>query len=307
MKKFTYAALLASALVFAACDPKPAGNGGNGTDTTQHDSVPVPQPVAPVYNSPESVTSDGEFMYVSNVGVKLAPMEKDGDGRIMKLNKDCTEWIDKDKWAAIQLDAPKGMAIIGKMLYVTDIDRVVVIDLKKTEQTYVYDFSRFNTSFLNDIAVMNDSTLLVSATDANAIFKINLKDQNFDKMKTGELKGPNGLIYASEENKIYCVEYGVDEKPNGRILAIDGKSGAVRQLGKYTGGLDGVALTADGSLMFSDWDKAHLEKLNMQTGVVTEVASDSIQGPADFYYDVATHKTYLPRMMENQLTILEGN
>jgi sugar lactone lactonase YvrE len=115
------------------------------------------------------------------------------------------------------------------------------------------------------------------------------------------------MVYASEENKIYCVEYGSEKKPKGRVLAIDGKSGAVKQLGTHTGGLDGVALTADGSLMFSDWGTAHLEKLNLQTGAITEVASDSIQGPADFYYDSATKKTYLPRMMENKLSILEGN
>ncbi len=307
MKNVILGALALFLVTILGCETKSGSATGNDTDSTKADSVAPPQLVTPEFNSPEGVASDGEFIYVSNVGVKLEPMEKDGDGRIMKLNPAATDWIDKDKWAAIKLDAPKGMAIIGKTLYVTDIDRVVVIDLKKTEQLFVYDFARFNTKFLNDLAVMNDSTLLVSATDANAIFKINLKDQTFEKMKTGELNGPNGMVYASEENKIYCVEYGSEKKPKGRVLAIDGKSGAVKQLGTHTGGLDGVALTADGSLMFSDWGTAHLEKLNLQTGAITEVVSDSIQGPADFYYDTATKKTFLPRMMENKLSILEGN
>ena len=307
MKNLILGAMALSLFILLGCEAKPGKPTGNDGDTTKVDTVPAPQAVVPEYNSPESVTSDGEYIYVANVGVKLEPMAKDGDGRIMKLNMAADNWIDKDKWAAIQLNAPKGMAIVRKNLYVADIDRVVVIDLAKTEQAYVYDFSKFNTTFLNDMAVMNDSTLLVSSTDANAIFKINLKDQSVEKMKTGELNGPNGMVYASEENKIYCVEYGSEKKPKGRVLAIDGKSGAVKQIGTHTGGLDGVALTADGSLMFSDWGTAHLEKLNMQTGVVTEVASDSIQGPADFYYDLASKKTYLPRMMGNKLSILEGN
>ncbi len=307
MKNLILGAIALSFSVFLGCESKPAANSGNGGDSTKVDSVPAPQAVAPEFNSPESVASDGEFLYVSNVGVKLEPMEKDGDGRIMKLNMAADNWIDKDKWAALQLNAPKGMVIVGKNLYVADIDRVVAIDLQKVEQTFVYDFAKFNTTFLNDMAVMNDSTLLVSSTDANAIFKINLKTQSFEKMKTGELNGPNGMVYASEENKIYCVEYGSEKKPKGRVIAIDGKSGAVKQLGTHTGGLDGVALTADGSLLFSDWGTAHLEKLNLQTGAVTEVASDSIKGPADFYYDLASKKTYLPKMMENKLSIVEGN
>ncbi|HEX2900333.1 MAG TPA: hypothetical protein VHS96_11500, partial [Bacteroidia bacterium] len=149
-------------------------------------------------------------------------------------------------------------------------------------------------------------TLLVSATDLGAIFQINLKDQNFEKLKTGELRGPNGLTYVSEGNKIYCVEYGEDGKNNGRILAIDGNTGATKQVGKHMGGLDGVAFASDGTLLFSDWSTAHVERMDIHTGTVTEVASDSIQGPADFYYDIPTKRLYLPRMMENQLLIIEG-
>lgn len=298
--------LLLCTLLGVACKDR-TGNQGNGADTTQTDTtVQVPPPVEPVFNSPEGITSDGEFLYVSNVGVKLEPTTKDGDGRIMKLNMEGTVWMDKDKWAAIRLDAPKGMAVLGKNLYVADIDRVVVIDLKKTEQTFVYDFSRYNTQFLNDITVKDDSTLLVSSTDVNSIFQINLKDENYVKLKTGELHGPNGLTYTSEGNKIYCVEWGEGEKVRGRILSIDGNTGTVRPVSKYRGGLDGVAFTADGSLLFSDWDKGHLQRMNLQTGVVTEVASDSIQGPADFYYHIPSKRAYVPCMVENKLRILEG-
>lgn len=307
LMRFAWTWMLGAALLATQSCNAPQNGGGNGTDTTKTDTTPPPpQAVTPEFNSPEGVASDGEFLYVSNVGVKLEPQAKDGDGRIMKLNMAATEWIDKDKWAAMQLDAPKGMAILGKRLFVTDIDRVVEIDLKKVEQSYVYDFSRFNVKFLNDLAVKNDSTLLVSATDINAIFQINLKDQNFEKIKTGELNGPNGLVYDSESNKIYCVEYGSDAKPKGRVLAIDANTGATKQVGKHTGGLDGVAFAADGSLLFSDWNTAHVERMEISGGTVTEVASDSIKGPADFYYHIPTKQLYLPRMMENQLLILEG-
>lgn len=305
MKNLFTTAALAAFMALTSCDDKGGAQAGNGTDTTKTDTVvAAPAPVKPVYNSPEGVTSDGQFIYVSNVGVKLEPQEKDGDGRIMKLDMAATNWIDKDKWAAIRLDAPKGMAIVGRTLYVTDIDHVVGIDLDKVEQTATFDFSSHKATFLNDLAVKSDSVLLVSATDLNAIFEINLHTQKVSKLKTGTLNGPNGLVYESEGNKIYCAEFGGEN--DGRVVAIDANTGAVKQIGKHRGGLDGLAFAADGSLLVSDWATSHVERLAMPAGTVTEVASDSIQGPADFYYHIPTKQLYLPRMMESQLVILEG-
>lgn len=305
MKKVAFGLLVASAACFSACTSKTSTT-STTTDSTHVDSVPAPVLVAPEYNSPEGVATDGEFLYVSNLGVKAEAMVKDGDGRIMKISLAADNWIDKDKWAAIKLDAPKGLAVIGKQLYATDIDHVVVIDLATATQVETIDFSSYKTQFLNDLAVRDDSTLLVSATDINTIFQINTHTKAVTKMKTGALNGPNGLLYSSEDGKVYCVEYGAEKKP-GRVVAIDAGTGAVKVLGEYKGGLDGLGRTSDGALMFSDWATAHLQKMDVATGKVTEVASDSLQGPADFYYDAASHKTYLPCMLANKLAIIEGN
>ncbi len=304
MKKVILAAGFAATLVFAGCEGKGGSTIGNGVDTTKTDTVVAHVPVAPKYNSPEGAVSDGEYLYVSNLGVERAPSVKDGDGRIMKLNMEANDWLDKDKWSAIKLDAPKGMGVIGRTLYVTDIDRVVAIDLDKVEQIGVVDFSGTKTSFLNDIAVMNDSTLLVSATDLNAIFKVNVHAMTFEKMKTGKLNGPNGLVYSSEDGKIYCAEYGSKANAAGRILTIDINSGAIKQIGEHTGGLDGLALNADGGLLFTDWNIAHLAKADKDNGGAVTELSDSIQGPADFYFEVKTKRKFVPAMLEDTLYIV---
>jgi sugar lactone lactonase YvrE len=307
MNKKILSSIAVAAALFAGCELPRSGSATTGNDSTKVDSLPpAPAAVAPTYNSPESVISDGKFLYVANVGEKLEPSDKDGDGRIMKLDLAATQWIDKDKWAGIQLDAPKGMAIIGRRLFVADIDRIVEIDLDKAEKTAVYDFAALQTSFLNDLCVKDDSTLLFSATDINALYQLDLKTKEAKKLKTGPLNGPNGLFYAGAENKIYCVEYGSGEKLKGRVLVIDGNTGATRQLGKHVGGLDGVAMTAQGALLFSDWGTAHLEKMDIGTGAVTEIVSDSIRGPADFRYDALTGRAFVPAMMEGKLLVLEG-
>ena len=292
-------------LLLQSCEPAKTDPTPPTSDTTKVDSEVV-QKLAPTFNSPEGVISDGEFLFVSNVGVKLAPTEKDGDGRIMQLSLDGKEWLEKEKWAAIEFNAPKGMAIVGKMLYVADIDRVVEIDLKTISQNYVYDFSRFGVNFLNDICVKDDQTLYVSATDANAIFEVNLVDQNLGILGTGELRGPNGIVYASEENKIYCAEYGTEDQPNGRLVAIDAENGTVNPLIEHEGYLDGLAMTAAGELLFSDWVDGKLHKMKMTDNSLSIVPFDSVGGPADFHYISGENKVWLPCMQESKLKLVEG-
>lgn len=273
------------------------------------DSIPArnePKALKPEFHSPEGVISDGQFLYISNVGKKLEPTVKDNDGYIIKTDMEANAWIDRAKWDEIQLDAPKGMAIVGKSLFVADIDRVVEIDLKKTEQTYIYDFSRYGVHFLNDICVKDANTLFVSATDANKIFTIDLQNQQIVPFRTGELRGPNGIVFASEENKLYCAEYGSEDKPNGRIIAIDGDRGTVKALAEHEGYLDGLALTRNGEILFSDWVDGKLHKLNMVDGNLSKVKLDSVGGPADFHYLNGENAVWLPCMQESRLTKIEN-
>mgnify|MGYP000385513130 CR=1 FL=1 len=78
------------------------------------------------FSSPESIAWDGSHYYVSNVGKELKPMEKDGDGFISRMDA---------KGEILQLDfigklnAPKGMIVIEKTLYVCDVDVLLGFDL----------------------------------------------------------------------------------------------------------------------------------------------------------------------------------
>ena len=63
---------------------------------------------------PESVISDGKFLYVTNIGNALDPGAKDGDGFISKLSLDGKVIV--HKLNDTKLNAPKGTAIIRGML-----------------------------------------------------------------------------------------------------------------------------------------------------------------------------------------------
>lgn len=83
------------------------------------------------FDGPESVIEarDGEALYVSNAGGDGSA--KDGNGVISIIGKNGT-MIDRN-WSvgteAMPLHGPKGMALIGDNLFVTDIDHVVIIDV----------------------------------------------------------------------------------------------------------------------------------------------------------------------------------
>ena len=293
--------LCAAALVWGCKPSTPAT-----TDTPPQDSVPVaPRVVIPHFASPEGAAWDGTHLYISNVGPQLDPMKKDGDGFILRLNAEGTAVQDSALFAALKFDAPKGMAVLNGFLYVTDIDRIVRIDLATVQQADVIDMSATGAQFLNDLVIKDDSTLLVSATDQNAIYEVDFIRHEYKKLPIKGLNGPNGLHYESEEGKIYCAEYG-SEEGEGRLLAIDARGGQTRVLHTHRGGLDGLVRLRNGNLVFSDWNSKSLHQLDLRSNTLTRFALDSIQGPADLGYSPAEDRLWIPCMMENRLQVIEN-
>ncbi len=130
--------------------------------------------------------------------------------------------------------------------------------------------------------------LYVSATDLNKIYAVNPQKKTFSELKTSEpVKGPNGLVWDRNEKILYVCEYctDADGKPAGRLLSCNPKTGEVKSLSSYKGELDGLALY-QGDLYFSDWavkDRpGAVSKLNLKSGDVSPVTTQTMNGPADF-------------------------
>ncbi|MBI1884088.1 MAG: hypothetical protein HYS08_07780, partial [Chlamydiae bacterium] len=65
------------------------------------------------FDSPESIASDGKYVYVSNMGKELKATAKDGDGTISRLSL-AGEVLDKQFLPEKgMLHSPKGIAIVG--------------------------------------------------------------------------------------------------------------------------------------------------------------------------------------------------
>ncbi|MDX2249060.1 MAG: SMP-30/gluconolactonase/LRE family protein [Bacteroidia bacterium] len=253
--------------------------------------------------SPESVVGDGQYYYVSNVGVELKPMDKDGDGFITKLD---AEGNVVDEKFISGLDAPKGSAIVSGKFYVADVDKVKVFDLATKAAAGVVDFSSKGTAFLNDIAVKNNREIFVSATDIGKVFTINLDDLSVTEVATQTpVAGPNGLWWDETNNRLLIASY--TGKVDGKLCAIDftAQGNNYHPINDFGGFLDGITLLESGKLLFSDWNASGILMLDLSNGETSRVNMpvDSIKGPADFYYDAVKNEVWAPAMQENVVYI----
>jgi len=189
-------------------------------------------------NVPESshYNNEDHLIYVSNVVGKYNV--KDGVGFISKLNEK-GEFVEKE-WVT-GLNAPKGIDCTKTKLYVTDIDRVVEVDLKSGKIIKTYTNSKIKS--LNDISIATNGRVYVSDSEGNCIFYVG-KDSLEVFLESNELESMNG-IYA-KDNLLYLGS-------NGNLISIDQKTKTINVLAKKVGYLDGIEQIAPNVFVTSDW------------------------------------------------------
>jgi outer membrane protein assembly factor BamB len=193
---------------------------------------------APVFRVPESVLYNPNTyeVYVSNINGKSDV--KDHNGFISKLDKDGEiierEWVKK-------LDAPKGMALVGNILYVSDINRLVKINA--LTGTIIRKYKADSARFLNDVVADEKGVVYVSDSRLGAIFRLEHNKLKLWK-KSSLLTGANGLAF--ENGKLMV---GV----RGYLLCIDPLMQSMNIVVENKGGIDGLIPLGKGKYLVSDW------------------------------------------------------
>lgn len=246
---------------------------------------------------PESVAKDaeGETFYAANIGEKMAPSAKDGDGSITRLAADGSvedaQFLPSSSSDAT-LNAPKGTVVIDGRLYTADIDRVVGFNLEDQSKIAEISLAEKGVSFLNDITVMDDQTLLASGSNQGRIYRIDLNAGTATQLDV-EVPGVNGLAYSSSDGVLSAVTFGGDQ--GGQLWTITlNQDGAVADTTSRTlvegGRFDGVVLRPNDQILISDWGVEGASNPTPAlhrvaaggTGSVTTIELPEWQGPADF-------------------------
>jgi sugar lactone lactonase YvrE len=223
------------------------------------------------FDTPECVIYDAtnQVYYVSNIGGK-DPLNKDENGFISVLNPDGS--IKTLKFIT-GLNAPKGMSIYNGMLFVTDIDKVVKIDIKKGK--IAKEIPIDSAAFLNDIAIDKHGILYISDSQLNKFFRVDDTTYTSFLIDTA-FKFPNGIIY--DDNMLVS---GVGNK----VIKIDPRTGDWSGFIDETGAVDGLAKIKKGVYIISDWQgKIHLIYPDKEKELLLDTSTTEGDNAADLCY-----------------------
>jgi len=249
---------------------------------TPESALPVPQAgfayVSNINGDPAGKVANG---FISKVSLK--------DGKIIAL-----------KWAE-GLDAPKGMALANGRLYVSDIDRLVEIDIADGRIVARYDAP--GAKFLNDVTADGDGNVYVSDSSTSAIWR--LADGKLEKWMEGEaLKFPNGLHAVGD--KLIIAAWGspgtsAATSAPANLVEVSIPDKTVRDLGDGTpvGNLDGIESLDEKSFLVTDWVAGALYRID--TAGHAEKLLDLDQGSADIGWVPAERLLLIPMMKDDKL------
>lgn len=248
------------------------------------------------FQTPESMVmdpQDGSY-YISNIN-SGGFTDKNGSGYISKVTSNGNIVIQKFiglKKEEMLLNAPKGLVILGKNIFVTDIDSIKGFDKETGKPTVLVDLSKLKVKFLNDITVDGRGMLYVSDTMTNQIFKIDTtKNYEVGLFKEGkELGQPNGLMINPKSKNLMVATYG-----SGQILEID-PAGKVHVLKRGLSTLDGIDYDAQGNLYVSSFEKGEIYKIAYLGRGALSTYLSGLTTPADISYDRGKGEILVPSM-----------
>ncbi len=243
---------------------------------------------------PESILFDGtdNILYVSNINGQ--PTEKNQKGFISKVTLDGK--IVVLKWAT-GLNAPKGSAIFGEFLYVSDIDHLVQIHRKTGK--IVNRFPAQGAQFLNDVVTDVKGNVYVSDMSAENSVIYQLSQGRMQVwLKGPEIKNPNGLHM--EPDRLIIGNSG-----DGSIKAVNLLDKKITTLATVGSGIDGLRPDGNGNFFISDWQgKTSLVMASGQIHTLLDTTASKVNS-ADLEYIISRKLLLIPTFFDNRVIAYE--
>lgn len=322
MRASVLCAILAA---LAACQPidrrAPAPQASQSEDTVVPTQAlaPLPPPASPGatkvgtvtgFLTPESVLSDSaqDVYFVSNING--SPLTKDNNGFISRVRPDgaieVLKFIEGGR-GSVTLNAPKGLAVLGDTLWVTDIDVVRAFNARTGAPVDSVKLDSLGAVFLNDIAIAPNGAIYITDTGIrfddvgnvlhpgpDRVFRVG-PDRKVTVAVRGDTLGrPNGITLDAVGRRFIVVQFGgkavMAWKPGDRAPSV---------IARGVGGFDGVEMIG-GKIVVSSWTDSSITRFDSTQGtkVITGVPS-----PADIGYDAKRNRVLIPIFTGNRVEI----
>jgi sugar lactone lactonase YvrE len=286
---------------------------GACTPAASPPAPPAPTAAAPAqvrsidgFSVPESVLYDpvGDCYLVANIVGH--PLEPDHDGFVSRVSPEgrvtSLRFVD-GKAVACGLSAPKGMGLVGRTLWVADIDRLRAYDADTGAAQGEVPVA--GASLLNDVTVAPDGTVYVTdtgirrdgdgfaPTGTDSVYALSPR-RELRRIASGELGLPNGILW--RDHKLELVTLG-----SGEWITLTEQGGVERRRKLAHGTLDGIVETEDHTLLVSSWQASSVFAL--RGDAQAEVRATG-KAPADIGYDTRRRRLLVPLMQENRLLVV---
>jgi hypothetical protein len=252
------------------------------------------------FETPASVLHDEavDIYLVSNTNGE--PLARDGNGFISRMDPSGRlmglRWIEGGK-DGVELNGPKGMAILGDTLFVADIDCVRLFNRRSGDP--MGSVCPEGAQNLHDLAVQRRGPLYVSDR-SGALFSIE-GDGSWSEVLRGDSLGEptaiatsvRGVFVAGYQNRSISQLWPEELKPFVR-----GRNWK----------LTGLAITEDGSFVFSNWADSTLLFIQASRGGsrgnIFTLLQD-VPTPGDIGYDGKRDRILVPVLEQNRVFFVD--
>jgi hypothetical protein len=252
------------------------------------------------FQTPESVLWDStlDVYFVSNINGP--PNAKDGNGYISVVDPAGTL---RDSALIKHLNAPKGMAVVGDTLWVSDIDVVRAFNTRTGAPIATVQVP--GAVFLNDVAAAPDGSVYITDTavrfgasgvehvGTDRVFRVAPDRKVSVALQTDSLGRPNGITFDRANDRFIVVPFGT-----GKIFSWKPGSDPTT-LATGPGMFDGVEV-AGNAIWVSSWADSSVYRY--ADGQGTNVIK-GVQSPADIGYDAKRHRVLIPVFMGNTVEV----
>ncbi|MBI3356970.1 MAG: hypothetical protein HY038_09415 [Nitrospirae bacterium] len=250
--------------------------------------------------SPNSFVGDplGKEYFISNINGE--PEARDNNGFITKLDaggRVINLKFIQGGFADVLLHAPKGLALVGQILYIADLDQLKGFDKTTGKLLVTVSFTAPSPQgrvSLTDVAAGPSGLLYASDQAANSIYQIETATNHRVTLLIHDdrLAGPAGVAVHPKTNHLIVVSW-----DKGKILEItpEGQLAELESNGFFTSrfqNLSGVDFDRWGNMYVSDFTKGKIWRMTRDNRF--QVIAEYLPTPADISIDRVNNLILVP-------------